>query len=159
MMIRYGGLIFLSLLLAAGLGCSSKRAHQIPPEIPTELPSEEEARRARESTREAIPMLPQGARDLGGADPPPTQGGDEGALRPGYRIQLFATATRELAEARAAEARELFDEPIYVQAEGALYKVHVGDCTSRDEADALRRAALGLGHDGAFVVDALIKVP
>lgn len=158
MSIRMGGLFVLVLLLVAGGGCSSRRAHSAPPETPTQLPSEEEAERARGATREAIPVLPQGARDVSGGDVP-SAAGDDGELRPGYRVQLFATADRELAEAHATEAREFFDEPVYVKAEGVLYKVHVGDCASRDEADALRRKALGLGHAGAFIVDALIKVP
>ena len=47
--------------------------------------------------------------------------------------------------------------PVYVEHEGLLYKVQVGDCLSRDEAETLRREAVGLGLEGAFIVDALVN--
>ena len=156
-----GAIICLSLLLLIATGCSQKPVPQIPPEIPTALPSEEEAQRVREETRETIPLLPQGERDLELEEAPPAEEVElsaEPQTRLGYRVQLFATSREELAKSRAAEFQEQFDEKVHIEYEGLLYKVRVGDCLSRDEARALRRKAVGLGYDGAFAVDTQVNV-
>jgi cell division septation protein DedD len=165
------GLALTLLVLAgatAGLGgCGRKTAPPVPPDLPYRMPSEEEAARAREGAPEALapPPAPAGERGVARDElPPPDSLGlapgapqsDEGT-RPGYRVQLFATTDSALAEARAAELRQLFDEEVYVELEGMLYKVRVGDCASRDEAALLRRRALGMGLEGAFIVDTRVR--
>ncbi len=156
-------MIGLAAILLAGGACGRKAAPpRAPTDLPTRLPSEEEARRVREDARDAIPLLPEGERGLGEEDLPPTAGEGEvpeaGATRYGYRVQVFATSDPELAEARAEEVRELFDERVYVEYEGLLYKVRVGDCPGRDEATALRRRVVGYGFEGAFIVDTQVHV-
>jgi hypothetical protein len=76
--------------------------------------------------------------------------------RPGYRVQLFATADPSLAQKRADEYRTLFAESIHIRKEDELYKIQAGDCATRAEADNLRRKARALGYTGAFVVEAQI---
>ncbi len=161
------GCLFLGLLLVAG-GCAQKPIPRVPPEIPTMLPSEEEARRVREETREAIPMLPSGERDLGAQDLPPAVEATaerepeplpvEVETRLGYRVQLYAASSESYARKRAAEYETVFDEKVYVAYEGLLYKVRIGDCTSMDEASALRRKAVEAGQGGAFIVDTQVNV-
>ena len=146
-----------AILLASG-GCGRRTASPpVPPDVPHTLPSEEEAQRIREGAPEAIPVpAGEGAAarpDSAPAAPVP----DEAGTRPGYRVQVFATADPALAEKRAGEMRELFEEEVYVEFDGELFKVRVGDCTSRDEAANLRRRALGFGLEGAFVVDARVR--
>lgn len=163
----------LLLLTGFGLletGCSQKPAPQIPQDIPTTLPSEEEARRVRDTNRETIPLLPQDHRGSWQSELPPVVDStatpessetgvvSESRTRYGYRVQLFATSNENLARGRAAEVQNLFEEKAYVEFEGLLYKVRVGDCLSRDEAAALRRKAIGLGHEGAFIVDTQVNV-
>ena len=165
--------VFLALFLAIGIlgqGCRQRAVRRVPPDIPTTLPSEEEARRIRRENSEAIPVVPQGDRQMGEADllPPPdssdvvseitpVQDG-EVHLRYGYRVQLFATSNLALANQKAASYRLMFDEEIYVDYEGLLHKVRVGDCVSRDDAQALQKTARGLGCDGAFIVDTRVVV-
>jgi hypothetical protein len=84
------------------------------------------------------------------AEPLPAQ------ARPGYRVQLFATADASLAQKRADEYRTLFTESIHIRKEDELYKIQAGDCATREEADQLRRKARALGYAGAFVVEAQI---
>jgi cell division septation protein DedD len=166
-----GGSVLLLAIALAGIGCAQKPVPRVPPEIPTALPSEEEAQRVRETTRETIPLLPQGERGLGGEDlPPPPADTTQAAVAPepaapaeaqtryGYRVQLFATSREDLARQRAEEYQKLFEEKVYVEYEGLLYKVRVGDCLSHEEASALRRKAVGLGHTGAFTVDTQVNV-
>jgi len=72
---------------------------------------------------------------------------------PGYRVQIFASSERDRAEAAAAEARRRFTEPVYVEYEAPLYKVRVGDCATRHEADTLKEKAGTQGYDGAWVAE------
>ena len=169
------------LLIAWGLcavGCGPKPVPRVPPEIPTTLPSEEEARQVREASRETILLLPQGDRGMGEQDlppqpelqapeaQPPTQPPAQPTAQPpaevktryGYRVQLFAASSEAIANLRAKEYQEAFEEEVYVEFEGLLYKVRVGDCSSRDEASALQRTAARLGHQGAFVVGTQVNV-
>ncbi len=150
--------IVLAIALSALLGvtgCGRRSAPPAPPDLPYRMPSEEEAERAPAGAPEALPAPSAPAGEPGAAPAPEDR--DEAATRPGYRVQLFATTDAALAEARATELRELFEEAIYVEAEGPLYKVRVGDCGSRDEAAELRRRALGLGLEDAFIVDTRVR--
>jgi len=75
----------------------------------------------------------------------------------GYRIQIFASSTQEGAEKAARRARELFSEPVYVEYVAPLFKVRVGDCTSRGEAEALKKKADSLGYGDAWIVESPVK--
>jgi cell division septation protein DedD len=139
-----------AVLLVAILGCSGsqkKPAPTIPP--PTrEMPSEAPENQPEPGTPPAFPT------------PGETQETPSGEkTRYGYRIQVAAFTETSKAEERAQELRGFFEEPIYVVAEGLLYKVQVGDFVSRDKADSVRRRAIDLGLDGAFVVDTMIREP
>ncbi|MFH1145153.1 MAG: SPOR domain-containing protein [Candidatus Eisenbacteria bacterium] len=165
-----GMAVWVVAALCAGLvgasGCSRKT---VPPPVavpatpmvlPQTMPSEEEARQVEEGAEEAIPpaWAEGGAGARGELFPPVTEApAGSGPQRYGFRVQLYAASNPELAKERAEEFRALFDEPVYVEFEGLLYKVQVGDFLTRDEAAAMRRRALGAGCEGAFVVDALVK--
>jgi cell division septation protein DedD len=131
--------------------------------VPYTLPSEEEAQKVREGAPEAIPAPADGGQgeeeSRAPEVAPAVPEAQEEGTRPGYRVQVFATTDPALAEARAGEMRQLFEEQVYVEFEGELFKVRVGDCTNREEAANLRRRALGLGLEGAFIVDARVREP
>jgi cell division septation protein DedD len=92
------------------------------------------------------------------AFPLPGEPGEEAqGKRLGYRVQVGAFAQEATARQRAEELRRLFEEPVYVVHEGLLYKIQVGDFVSRDRAEEVRRRAVDLGIEGAFVVDTLIQ--
>jgi hypothetical protein len=169
--------ILLVIVLGMAIGCSSRQpAPQPAPDLPTLLPSEEEARQVREGARQAVPALPEGERGMGPDDLPPTpevrpggSAGEEPVVPPredaaeavkrlGYRVQIYAASDRELAQQRATEFEQYFDEKVYVIAEGLLYKIRIGNCVSRDEAEALRQKALSMGYEGAFVVSTTVEV-
>jgi hypothetical protein len=76
-----------------------------------------------------------------------------GGQTPGYRVQIFASSERARAESAAAEARRKFTEPVYVEFEAPLYKVRVGDCVTRHEADTLKEKAGVQGYEGAWVAE------
>lgn len=80
-----------------------------------------------------------------------------GSTLPGYRVQIFASSEEPRAKEVAAEARSRLAEPVYVVYEAPLYKVRVGDCVTRGEADALKERAAAQGFDGAWVAETTVQ--
>ncbi len=77
----------------------------------------------------------------------------------GYRVQIFASWSNENAERIASEARFKFpDQRVYVEYIPPLYRVRVGDCRTREEAERLRDKARSLGYEDAFLVPTNINV-
>jgi len=147
-------------IAGASSGCSRHTAPPAPVGLPHSLPSEEEAGKVREGAGEALPPAPAGPVRIPSPEEAATAPGHAATpddLVYGFRVQLFATADKQLAEARANEYRAIFEPPVYVGFEGLLYKVQVGDCQTRTEAEALRRIAIGVGCDDAFITDELVK--
>jgi hypothetical protein len=76
----------------------------------------------------------------------------------GFRIQIFASSTTEGAGRVADDARAAFgNQSVYVDHVVPYYKVRVGDCLTREEAEAIRHQALNLGYVGAFIVETMIS--
>jgi len=75
---------------------------------------------------------------------------------PGYRVQLFVT--NEEFDARAVEEEALlqFDAAVYLSFDSPNYKIRVGDCKTRVEANELRQVAGKLGYRDAWVVQCKI---
>lgn len=75
----------------------------------------------------------------------------------GFRIQIFASSTTEGANRVADDARATFgNQSVYVDHLVPYYKVRVGDCLTREEAEAIRHQALNHGYVGAFIVETMI---
>lgn len=109
-------------------------------------------------------VLPESNLEL--APPKTIQEGDEQREEPavemvevpGYRVQLVATDAEF--EARAVEEKALieFDENVYLIFDSPTYKVRIGDCVSRLEANELRKKAANLGYRDAWVVQSRVLV-
>jgi hypothetical protein len=67
-----------------------------------------------------------------------------------WRVQVFATQDRDLAERTAREATQLLHVEARVEYEASRYKVRLGDFGSEEEAGALRDEAVRAGYPGAF---------
>jgi len=76
---------------------------------------------------------------------------------PGFRVQLIST--REEAEARLLRRDALlaFEENVYLIYDDPYYKLRVGDCLSRYEADQLQEAAVERGFLESWVVRTMVK--
>jgi SPOR domain len=103
--------------------------------------------------------ISESAIDVTDAEAPPDtarQAAPEDTLIDGFRAQVFATADREIAENAARVATERLKLPSYVELDGGVYKVRVGDFATRPEADdalvAIRRQ-----YTDAWVVPAKIR--
>ena len=71
---------------------------------------------------------------------------------PGFRVQIFVT--KEEFDARQVEEDALlqFEERVYLTFDSPNYKIRVGDCKTRSEANDLRQIALQRGYPDAWVV-------
>ena len=73
----------------------------------------------------------------------------------GFRIQILATDNIEKASLVEQEATDRFERKghkTYLVFEAPLYKIRVGDCKDRSEAEQLREIAKSFGYNGAFIV-------
>jgi hypothetical protein len=74
----------------------------------------------------------------------------------GFRAQVFATADREIAENAARVATDRVGLPSYVELDGGMYKVRVGDFATRPEADQAL-ASIRRQYADAWVVPCKIR--
>lgn len=73
----------------------------------------------------------------------------------GFRVQIIATQNLEKATLLEEEAKSKFSmngHNTYLIFEAPLYKLRIGDFTSRDQADELKTQALKYGYREAFIV-------
>ncbi len=75
----------------------------------------------------------------------------------GFRVQIFASSSRENAERIANNAQSSFGDKVYVEPDNNLYKVRVGDFMIRDDAEKLKTQAIQLGFRGSFIVETMIN--
>jgi hypothetical protein len=79
----------------------------------------------------------------------------------GFRVQILATKNIETASLFEQEASERFnnlDHKTYLIFEAPLYKIRVGDCKKRTQAEELRDMALQYGYRESFIVKSKIQV-
>ncbi|GAB4173309.1 MAG: hypothetical protein Kow00108_08110 [Calditrichia bacterium] len=74
---------------------------------------------------------------------------------PGYRVQIFATRDREQAYLLKDEATKIFSNDsinVYIEFNQPYYKIRIGDCKTREDANRLQRKAINRGYTNAWVV-------
>ena len=79
----------------------------------------------------------------------------------GFRVQILATKNIETASLFEQEASERFnnlDHKTYLIFEAPLYRIRVGDCRERSQAEELRDLALQYGYRESFIVKCKIQV-
>jgi hypothetical protein len=76
----------------------------------------------------------------------------------GYRVQLIATRDEEEARSVKRDALISFDERVYLVYDNPYYKVRIGDCLSRYEADTLQEKAVQKSFVEAWVVRTTVSV-
>lgn len=75
----------------------------------------------------------------------------------GFRIQIFASSTQKGANKVVDDARSIFGGKVYIEHTPPYYKVRVGDCLTKEEAETLKNLAISKGYRGAFVVETMIS--
>ena len=83
-----------------------------------------------------------------------------GAIREaaGFRVQLIATDSEVSARQIEQNALMDFQESVYLTFDPPNYKVRVGDCITRADANVLLGKAISQGYDNAWVVQCRVKV-
>jgi len=79
----------------------------------------------------------------------------------GFRVQIIATQNLEKATLLEEEAKNQFamsGHKTYLVFEAPLYKIRLGDFTTRNQADELKIQALRYGYREAFIVRTKIMV-
>ena len=80
------------------------------------------------------------------------------AVTDGFRIQLFATADREVAQNARTVASDRLGMPAYLDLEDGVYKVRVGDFPKKEDATAALSGVRGKYYPDAWVVPAKVNV-
>lgn len=81
-----------------------------------------------------------------------------GSLVSGFRVQVFASSYEDNAESVAGVVRgKLPGENVYVENVSNMWKVRVGDCADRSEAESLRSRLSGAGYSDAWIVKDTVR--
>lgn len=73
----------------------------------------------------------------------------------GYRVQIFATQNIENATLQKKEAEFVFvadTVALYIEFDSPMYKIRVGDCLNRADAENLREISRKHGYPTSFIV-------
>ena len=78
----------------------------------------------------------------------------------GYRVQIYSVADRDDSQRFYEEVRKRLNrEDVYLQFEPPFFRVRVGNCRTRDEAEDLVRMLEQAGYEAPFPVRTQILVP
>ncbi len=90
---------------------------------------------------------------------PPATPAEEVAPSPkmGYRVQIGAFTYEEGANRMKMRAESELNQKVYVDFIEGMYKVRVGDFLTREDAEAYRDKLIGMGYNGAFLVETEIS--
>jgi hypothetical protein len=75
----------------------------------------------------------------------------------GFRVQIFASSTEKNAMKIVDDARISFGGKIYIEHLAPYYKVRIGDCLTKEDAQVLKDKAVSQGYRGAFIVETMIN--
>lgn len=136
----------------------------VPPptvEVPGNLPTEEVAALPpalppASEVAAALPSLPPVPEVASAPPPAAVPSGPQGSVY-GFRVQIFASSTERNAMKIVDDARAAFSGRVYVEHVAPYYKVRIGDCLTREDAEALKTKAVSLGYRGAFIVETMIN--
>jgi len=168
--------LVMAAMCAAVFGCTSARSTQpagkkstdpyrvekegkIPPLSQTEVRREVD----REETIEELPVTEEPVRSetveaeapppvsTPATSTPPASGESQQKFMEGFRIQVFATGSDAAAQGAKEAAEVKVGVPAYVEFVDGIYKVRVGDCPSRGEAEALLAKCRDAGYKDAWI--------
>jgi cell division septation protein DedD len=160
----------LMVLLAMGLivfGCTAKKSMQKPQSATKDAPYQfkeegkippvSETDAAEETDFEEVPLTEEEVfeeeMDIPPAEEPVIEPAPALEMMDGFRIQVFATGDEETAEA-VREAGELkLGLPVYTEFVDGLYKIRVGNCPTREEAETLLKRCKDVGYGDAWIVE------
>ena len=130
-----------------------KREGQVPPATAADSRSEVDV--------EEIPMT-QERIDVSEAEAPPVDSTRAPAatdsIADGFRVQVFASSDRNVAENARAVATQRLRMPAYLDLETGVYKVRVGDFVARADAEKALAAVRAADYADAWIVASKVVV-
>jgi cell division septation protein DedD len=111
---------------------------------------------------EEIPVA-EGALEVSEAQAPPPDttraAAPADSTTDGFRVQVFATSDREVAENAARVAEQRVGLGAYIDLEDGMYKVRVGDYVTRPDAETALATLRSHYYPDAWIVPARVRVP
>ena len=77
----------------------------------------------------------------------------------GYRIQALVTRNTHSADSIRAVLSDKIDEDVYITYEVPYYKIRVGNCVDRKQAEELKLKLVELGYASAWIIRTRVKAP
>ena len=77
----------------------------------------------------------------------------------GYRVQILVTRNSHSADSIRAVLSDKIDEDIYITYEVPYYKIRVGNCVDRKQAEELQLKLVKLGYASAWIIRTRVKAP
>ena len=77
----------------------------------------------------------------------------------GYRVQALVTRNTHSADSIRAVLSDKIDEDIYITYEVPYYKIRVGNCVDRKQAEELQLKLVKLGYASAWIIRTRVKAP
>lgn len=160
----------LAAVLSAGLlicGCTVKKPMQKPQsatkdapyrfEDEGKIPPVAESDAVEEADFEEVPLAEEEVFEEEMDIPPAEELIVEQAPPPetvdGFRVQVFATGDEETAEAVREAGQRKIGMPAYTELVDGLYKVRVGDCLTREDAETVLQRCKDAGYGDAWIVE------
>ena len=77
----------------------------------------------------------------------------------GYRVQALVTRNTHSADSIRAVLSDKIDEDVYITYEVPYYKIRVGNCVDRKQAEELKLKLVELGYASAWIIRTRVKAP
>ena len=77
----------------------------------------------------------------------------------GYRVQALVTRNTHSADSIRAVLSDKIDEDVYITYEVPYYKIRVGNCVDRKQAEELQLKLVKLGYASAWIIRTRVKAP
>jgi hypothetical protein len=94
-----------------------------------------------------------------GAGPAGVEGRDGSVSVPVFRVQILATSSEQSALDAKKRVENRLGLAAYISLVDGMYKVRVGDCATREEANKVRETCRGAGYTDAWIVTDVLKAP
>ena len=75
----------------------------------------------------------------------------------GYRVQVLVTRNSHSADTIRAVLSDKIDEDVYITYEVPYYKIRVGNCVDRKQAEELQLRLVELGYASAWIIRTRVK--
>ena len=78
-------------------------------------------------------------------------------IKVGFRLQLFETISKDIADEERLNIQEVLNDTVYVVFEAPLYRLQVGDFFTRKQAEEKKRDLVRNGYKNIWIVKSRIR--